>query len=150
MQASEILKNARTIENINEREEYIASALQLCKNVANNINLHEVCHEFTALKAYSAVTDLCVSCAKRLDPDDLALRYFKSQVPGHDIEGHQIYLKRWVVKKRFFFGLHIFLLSFFRMEIYKEILNMLEAVYNQTVTTSGNQESSVLVIIFSY
>lgn len=94
--ASEILKNAKTVENMNEREEYIASALQLCKNVAHNINLHEVCHEFTALKAYSAVTDLCVSCVKKLDPDDLAIRYYKNQMQGSEVEGHQIYLKRCV------------------------------------------------------
>lgn len=94
-QASEILKTARTVENVNEKEEYVASALQLCKNVSHNINLHEVCHEFTTLKAYSAVADLCVSCAKKIDPDDLAVRYYKNETQGKEVEGHQIYLKRF-------------------------------------------------------
>lgn len=83
------------MESISEKEEYVTSALQLCKSVAYNINLHEVCSAFTMLKAHSAVIDLCVSCAKKVDPDNLGECYYKSQVQGNDIEGHQIYLKRY-------------------------------------------------------
>lgn len=93
-QASEILKNAHSVDNINEKEEYITAALNLCKNAVHNVNLHEMCTEFTALKAYSAVIDLCVSCVKKIDPDDVAVRYYKNQMQGNEIEGHQVYLKR--------------------------------------------------------
>lgn len=124
--ASEVLKNAKALENPHEKEEHVASALQLCKGVAQNINLHEVCQEFTNLKAYAAVTDLCVSCAKKLDPDDLAVKYYKNEVQGNEVEGHQIYVKR--------------------MEIYREVLNMLETVYNQSVAGGADDQESSLVV----
>lgn len=83
------------MENPDVKEEYIASALQLCKSVAQNINLHEICREFTFLKAYRAVTDLCLACAQKVDPDNLGERYYKTASQTQDQEGYQAYLRRY-------------------------------------------------------
>lgn len=132
-QATEILKSARSIQNQEEQEEYIASALQLCKSVAQNINLYEICREFTFLKAYHAVTDLCVACAKKIDPDNIGVRYYKSNNQVSDQEGHHAFIKRCCFQGyTIFFAVGTYYLIF-RMDIYKEVLNMLETVHSQVV-----------------
>ncbi|VEN48383.1 unnamed protein product [Callosobruchus maculatus] len=108
--AHELLKATRSVQNVDEKEEMILSALQICKNIAPNVNLNEVCKEFIALKAYKGIIELCAHCAKAIDPDKTAESYYHSDNDG-DQEGFAYYQKR--------------------MEIYGQILNMLEYLYNE-------------------
>ncbi|CAG9765140.1 unnamed protein product [Ceutorhynchus assimilis] len=107
--ASELLKTTRGIQNVDEREEKLLTALQLCKNIAPNVKLPVVCKQFTALKAYKAVIELCAYCARRIDPDNIAKSYFHSEDDDADEDGLKMYHKR--------------------METYREIIVMLETLY---------------------
>ncbi|XP_050292883.1 nuclear pore complex protein Nup155 [Anthonomus grandis grandis] len=109
--ANELLKSTRSVQNTDEKEEMLVTALQLCKNIAPNVNLPEVCKQFTALKAYKAVIELCVHCGKKIDPEKIAESYFKSDEIGGDQDGLNMYHRR--------------------MEIYKEIIAMLDTIYNE-------------------
>ncbi|XP_030758957.1 nuclear pore complex protein Nup154 [Sitophilus oryzae] len=109
--ASELLKTTRTIQNTDEKEEMLVSALQLCKNIAPNVNLPEVCKQFTTLKAYKAVIELCAFCAHKLDPDNIGGNFYNSDDNAGDQEGFSYYQRR--------------------MEIYREIVVMLETLYNE-------------------
>lgn len=70
------------------------SALQLCKNIAPNVNLPEVCKQFTSLKAYKAVIELCTHCARKIDPERIAESYFNSDETGGDQDGLNMYQRR--------------------------------------------------------
>ncbi|XP_066259213.1 nuclear pore complex protein Nup155 [Euwallacea similis] len=109
--ANELLKSTRVVQNSDEREGMLVSALQLCKNIAPNVNLPEVCKQFTSLKAYKAVIELCAHCAKKVDPEKIAESYFNSEVNQGDQDGLNMYQRR--------------------MEIYREIIAMLETIYNE-------------------
>lgn len=73
----------------------LVSALQLCKNIAPSVNLPEVCKQFTSLKAYKAVIELCAHCAKKLDPDRIAETYFNSEETNGDQDGFNMYQRRY-------------------------------------------------------
>lgn len=81
------------MQNLDEKEELIRSALELCKSVSPNINLFEICQQFTILKAYHAVTELCTLCANKIDKDNIAQHYYTKSEVG-DRDGYQFYSKR--------------------------------------------------------
>ncbi|XP_018320831.1 nuclear pore complex protein Nup154 [Agrilus planipennis] len=109
--ANEILKGARTIQNKNEIEEMLCTALSICKSVAPNINLREICQQFVSLGAYNAVLDLCVDCAKKIDPDNIGEHYYKNG-EQREHEDYHLYSRR--------------------IAIYNEIKNMLDHLYSQS------------------
>lgn len=116
-----MLKSAKHVMNIDEREELLHQALGLCKNVAPNVNLPEICGQFTTLKAYQAVVDLCVTCAKKFDPEDIAVHFYKN-ADQNDEDAYQFYLRR--------------------MEVYKEVVAMLDHVHSthdNTITNIAGQ-----------
>nr|XP_022900276.1 nuclear pore complex protein Nup155 [Onthophagus taurus]XP_022900277.1 nuclear pore complex protein Nup155 [Onthophagus taurus] len=126
--ANEILKSARNLQNIDEKEDLIVSALDLCKSVVPDINLSDICHQFIGLKAYNAVIELCVLCANKIDQKNIAGHFYKNSEQG-DQEGYRFYTKR--------------------MEIYQYVINMLNSIFvpqdsiNQTLAnTSGIQNVS--------
>ncbi|XP_048522615.1 nuclear pore complex protein Nup154 [Dendroctonus ponderosae] len=109
--ANELLKTTRAVQNMDEKEVMLTSALQLCKNIAPNVNLPEICKQFVSLKAYKAVIELCSHCGRKIDPDKVAENYFNSNETTGDQDGTNMYQRR--------------------MEIYREIVGMLEAIYNE-------------------
>ncbi|KAK9883024.1 hypothetical protein WA026_001236 [Henosepilachna vigintioctopunctata] len=108
--AIEMLKMSQGTVNADEKEDLITSALSLCKNIAPNVNLHEVCLQFINLKAYKAVIELCYTCALKIDPDHISEHFYKQSNEADD-EGYSYYCKR--------------------IDIYKEIKNMLDAIHQQ-------------------
>ncbi|KAJ8921993.1 hypothetical protein NQ315_008631 [Exocentrus adspersus] len=118
--ANEILKSIRTVQNNDEKEEMLFAALELCKSVAPNININEVCREFTSLKAYKAVIELCHHCGRKIDPEKVAESFYNTDDNAADQEGFNYYQKR--------------------MEIYKQVLNVLDSLY---VEQNQNQDSNV-------
>ncbi|CAG9854038.1 unnamed protein product [Phyllotreta striolata] len=109
--AVEILKMTRAIQNNDEKEEMIQSALQICKSIGPTINITDICKEFANLKAYKAVTELCAHFGKKIDPDKIAESYYNAEDNSGDQEGYNYYQRR--------------------LEIYRHILNMLDQLYNE-------------------
>lgn len=72
----------------------LLSALQICKTIAPNVNLAEVCKEFTSLKAYKAVIELCEHCGRKIDPDKVAENFYNANDNSADQEGFGYYQKR--------------------------------------------------------
>ncbi|XP_072403168.1 nuclear pore complex protein Nup154 [Diabrotica undecimpunctata] len=113
--AIEILKSARTIQNVGEKEELLNSALQICKSIGPNLNIGDVCKEFCNLKGYKAVTELCCHYASKLDPENIAEIYYNAPDSTGDQEGYNYYQNR--------------------MEIYRHLLNMLNSMYQELNVT---------------
>lgn len=81
---------------------YINPCIYLCfksvatfQDVAPNVNLPLVCSKLVSVGFYSGVVELCVACASKLDPQDKAVHYYKSDQPSQDREGHFIYYRRY-------------------------------------------------------
>ncbi|KAF5299489.1 hypothetical protein FQR65_LT01071 [Abscondita terminalis] len=115
--AYELLKAAKLSPSENEKADNVASALKLCKSVAPNINLQELCQLLKNLSAFHAVVELCVDCAKKLDPDNIADFYFKNERGPGQQDSYNYYSKR--------------------MKVYKEILGVLDHL-SSNVSTSLN------------
>ncbi|XP_056648274.1 nuclear pore complex protein Nup154 [Diorhabda sublineata] len=123
--AIEILKMVRTTQNIDDKEEMIYSAVQICKSIGPTLNINDVCKELCNLKAYKAVIELCAHFAKKIDPDSIAENYYNSADNSGDQEGYAFYQER--------------------LEIYRHLLNMLDSLYteqNQTRESSINYNYS--------
>ncbi|XP_045519163.1 nuclear pore complex protein Nup154 [Pieris brassicae] len=118
--ANELLIFAKQQKNSAEREEMLQQALKLCKDVAPNVNLPLVCSKLLSAGFYAGIVELCVTCALKIDPQDRAIYYYKSDQPSQDREGHLLYYKR--------------------MEIYREVCTALERLYERSA--EGNSESS--------
>ncbi|XP_076674265.1 nuclear pore complex protein Nup154 isoform X2 [Andrena cerasifolii] len=112
--ANEIILKAKSCTNPEEKECYLQSALKLCKEVAPRLNLSAVCQQFITCQFYSGVLELCLCCAERVDPNNAALHYYKNNEPIEDQEGRFAYMKR--------------------TEIYKEVINLLDHLYNQSMS----------------
>ncbi|XP_068630123.1 nuclear pore complex protein Nup154 [Battus philenor] len=119
--ANELLIFAKQQKNQAEREEMLRHALKLCKDVAPNVNLPLVCSKLISVGFYSGVVDLCVTCASKMDPQDKALHYYKSDQPSQDREGHFAYYRR--------------------MEIYREVCGALERLYDRSAESTSNDMS---------
>ncbi|XP_013146024.1 PREDICTED: nuclear pore complex protein Nup155 [Papilio polytes] len=92
--ANELLIFAKQQKNPAEREEMLQHALKLCKDVAPNVNLPLICSKLVSVGFYSGVVELCVACATKMDPQDKAVHYYKSDQPSQDREGHLTYYRR--------------------------------------------------------
>ncbi|CAH0604650.1 unnamed protein product [Chrysodeixis includens] len=119
--ANELLIFAKQQKNPAEREEMLQHALKLCKDVAPNVNLPLVCAKLVSAGFYTGVVELCVACASKLDPQDKAVHYYKSDQPSQDREGHFIYYRR--------------------MEIYREVCSALERLYERSAEASTSEPS---------
>ncbi|XP_049867137.1 nuclear pore complex protein Nup154 [Pectinophora gossypiella] len=127
--ANELLIFAKQQKNPSEREEMLQQALKLCVDVAPNVNLPLVCSKLLTVGFYSGVVELCVACANKIDPQDKALHYYKSDQPSQDREGHIAYYRR--------------------MEIYREVCAALERLYERSSDTSANESTSSVNAISS-
>lgn len=87
------MKKARLQQNVDSKEELIIQALNIAKNVVPNINLHYVCQQFTELKSYHSVIDLCVTASKKVDPENIGDIYYKTNESSRD--GFNFYSKRF-------------------------------------------------------
>ncbi|KAL4703015.1 hypothetical protein ACJJTC_010001 [Scirpophaga incertulas] len=116
--ANELLMFAKQQKNAADREEMLQHALKLCKDVAPNVNLPLVCSKLVSVGFYSGVVELCVACANKMDPQDKALHFYKSDQPAQDRDGHLAYYRR--------------------MEIYREVCNALERLYERSSETNGD------------
>lgn len=107
--AAELIMASKACTDSEEREEKLRTALQLCKDAAPNIPLTTICRQFTQLEYYEGVIELCAICASKIDPTNVALHYYRNNEQIDDQEGYLAFTQR--------------------MNMYKEIGNMLDSVY---------------------
>jgi nuclear pore complex protein Nup155 len=101
-----------------EKEERLRTALQLCKGAAPNLPLPNICQQFTAAGFYQGVIELCLTCVAKIDPNESAIHYYKSNEPMDYQEGYLAYSAR--------------------MECYKEVKMMMEQIYQSLCSDTNN------------
>ncbi|KAI5633067.1 hypothetical protein NE865_14195 [Phthorimaea operculella] len=121
--ANELLIFAKQQKNPAEREEMLQHALKLCVDVAPNVNLPLVCSKLISVGFYTGVVELCVACAAKIDPQDKAIHYYKSDQPQQDREGHIAYYRR--------------------MEIYREVCGALERLYERSSESANDSCNAI-------
>lgn len=65
--ATEILMLSKNCTDLDEKEERLRTALQLCKGAAPRLPLANICQQFAMAGFYQGVIDLCVTCAAKID-----------------------------------------------------------------------------------
>lgn len=107
--ATEILMLSKNCTDYDEKEERLRTALQLCKSAAPKLPLTNICQQFTLAGYYQGVIDLVATCAIKVDPNEVAVHFYKNHEPMEDQEGFIAYNTR--------------------REFYHEVKEMLETVY---------------------
>ena len=74
----------------------LARSTQLFRDIAFDIDLPNVCNQFSALRCYAGIVDLTLTCAARRDPQGRALHFYKNGEPQDDSHGIAAYNNRWV------------------------------------------------------
>lgn len=92
--AQEILLAARTERSPADRQRMLDEALELCKRVGPQLHLPTACGLLKACGHYAGTVDLCLSVAKRCDPQDLALHYYRRGEPADDERGRRVFAAR--------------------------------------------------------
>ncbi|KAK6639409.1 hypothetical protein RUM43_007682 [Polyplax serrata] len=129
--ANEMLLAAKKCVHVDEKDAKLKAALDLCKEVVPQIDLAQICQQFAANQFYIGVLQICLTCAKKQDPKNIALHWYKNREPPEDLEGYDAYVTR--------------------MNTYKQLTLVLDQLYNMSlsapsISTSPNssycQESS--------
>ncbi|GLG97236.1 Nuclear pore complex protein Nup155 [Gryllus bimaculatus] len=109
--AYRMIQSAKATQNQEEKLAKLSCALQLCKEVAPHINLPYICQWFFQSQHYEGILELCVTCALKLDPKDMASHYYNNNEPAGDEEGYRAYVDR--------------------VQCYKEITSVLDLLHTQ-------------------
>ncbi|XP_061397239.1 nuclear pore complex protein Nup154 [Musca vetustissima] len=139
--ATEILMNSKNCVSLEEKQEKLRTALQLCKDAAPNLPLQNICQQFTLSGFYEGVIELTSTCAAKMDPEEYGIHFYSNGEPEDDREGYASYAAR--------------------MNCYKEVRLMLDHVfqsvcnnnanhdilYNPCGNASGNSNSHVMEIV---
>ncbi|XP_067621641.1 nuclear pore complex protein Nup154 [Eurosta solidaginis] len=107
--ATEILLSAKGCEASDSKNEKLSTALQLCKDAAPNLPLQNICQQFSLAGFGEGVIELTATCAAKIDPEEIGIRYYNSAEPTEDTEGYTAYSAR--------------------MTCYKEVRLMLDTIY---------------------
>ncbi|XP_071451396.1 nuclear pore complex protein Nup154 [Hetaerina americana] len=119
--ANEVLLNAIAQTDKERKERMLQQALELCEGVCPHIDLPSVCRRFAAAHFPKGVLRLCLTCASRLDPDGLAVRFYDDGQLAEDTLGRQAYLSR--------------------MDCYKEVTLLLDQAYGGSSSMSAMHSS---------
>lgn len=92
--ANELLQAAKVNQNQNEKMTQLNEALKLYKEVSQPLQLPVVCNQFALVHFYTGIVDLCLTLAKKRDPQNLALHYYRSGEPQEDIQGMTAFMTR--------------------------------------------------------
>lgn len=116
--ANELVMYAKKSNSNEDRNQYLRDSVKLYKEVIPRINLKEVCRQYATCQFYDGIVSICLDFARKIDPTDLALRYYMNQC----VEDTTHYTQR--------------------LDCYNEIINVLEQLYN-----SGQSSNSPAVNI---
>ncbi|XP_064486924.1 nuclear pore complex protein Nup155-like [Ornithodoros turicata] len=92
--AHEMLLAARSTTSREERDRLLSDALSLCKQVGPMLQLPAVCNLLRSCGHPAGVVELCLSAASRLDPQDVALHYYRRGEPMEDERGRRAFAAR--------------------------------------------------------
>ncbi|XP_067677422.1 nuclear pore complex protein Nup155-like isoform X1 [Haliotis asinina] len=92
--ANELLQAARVNQNQQEKRKQLYEALRLYKNVNTPLQLLAVCSQFANINFYEGIVELCLTEARKLDPQDLASHFYHNGEPPEDTQGFQAYYHR--------------------------------------------------------
>lgn len=119
--------------DLEEQKEKLYTALQLCKDAAPNLPLASICQQFTVANFHQGVIELCATCAAKIDPNNTALHFYKSNEPIEDQEGYCAYAAR--------------------LNCYKEIKLMLDYLYqnlcNSNITLDKTRCENGEIVAFN-
>lgn len=93
--AHEKLLAARAEKNSEERRKLLDEAITLCKKVGPQLPLGTACTLLTSCGHYEGLLDLCLSLAKQVDPQGLALHFYQQGQRPEDERGRQAYAARF-------------------------------------------------------
>lgn len=92
--AHEMLLAARSTTSREERDRLLNDALNLCKQVGPMLQLPAVCNLLRSCGHPAGVVDLCLGTASRLDPQDVALHFYRRGEPVEDERGRRAFAAR--------------------------------------------------------
>ncbi|XP_073824814.1 nuclear pore complex protein Nup154 [Musca autumnalis] len=118
--ATEILMNSKTCSVLEEKQEKLRTALQLCKDAAPNLPLQNICQQFTLSGFYEGVIELTSTCASKIDPEEYGMHFYLNGEPEDDREGYASYASR--------------------INCYKEVGLMLDHVFQSVCNNNANQD----------
>uniref|UniRef100_A0A1I8PU24 Uncharacterized protein n=1 Tax=Stomoxys calcitrans TaxID=35570 RepID=A0A1I8PU24_STOCA len=118
--ATEILMNSKNCSIVEEKQEKLRTALQLCKDAAPNLPLQNICQQFTLCGFYEGVIELTSTCASKIDPEEYGMHFYQNGEPEDDREGYAAYAAR--------------------LNCYKEVRLMLDHVYQSVCNNNANQD----------
>ncbi|KAM7353005.1 nuclear pore complex protein Nup154 [Cochliomyia hominivorax] len=122
LKATEILMNSKNCTIIEEKQEKLRTALQLCKDAAPNLPLQNICQQFTLSNFFEGVIELTATCASKVDPEEFGIHFYQSDEPEEDREGYAAYAAR--------------------LNCYKEVKLMMDHVYQSVCNANANQDFS--------
>jgi len=67
---------------------------QLYKEVSHPLQLRVVCNQFANVHFYDGIVDLCLTMAKKRDPQNFAIHYYSRGEPQEDVQGRSAHLAR--------------------------------------------------------
>ncbi|XP_023298970.2 nuclear pore complex protein Nup154 [Lucilia cuprina] len=120
--ATEILMNSKNCTNLEEKQDKLRTALQLCKDAAPNLPLQNICQQFVLSGFFEGVIELTSTCAFKIDPEEFGIHFYQSDEPEEDREGYAAYAAR--------------------LNCYKEVKLMMDHVYQSVCNANANQEFS--------
>ncbi|KAL5017128.1 hypothetical protein ScPMuIL_006717 [Solemya velum] len=92
--ANELLQAAQINHNQMEKRQQLMESLRKYKEVVQPLQLQVVCNQFATVQYYDGIVDLCLCVAKKRDPQELGLHFYKSGEPPEDMQGMQAYMQR--------------------------------------------------------
>ncbi|KAI5740100.1 hypothetical protein M8J76_000495 [Diaphorina citri] len=110
--ANELVMYAKKKISKEDKEQYLRNSVKLYKEVIPRINLKEVCRQYAACQFYDGIVSICLDFARKIDPSDMAVRYYFNQSVDDTVAYAQ------------------------RLDCYNEITNVLKQLYKSG--QSGN------------
>ncbi|XP_050400754.1 nuclear pore complex protein Nup155 isoform X1 [Patella vulgata] len=92
--ANELLQATKTNQNQLEKRRQLQEALRLFKDVNQPLQLPAVCNQLASVNFYEGIVDLCLTESNKLDPQNLALHFYRCCEPPEDQQGMQAFINR--------------------------------------------------------
>ncbi|ESO88145.1 hypothetical protein LOTGIDRAFT_234706 [Lottia gigantea] len=92
--ANELLHASKANQNQGEKQRQLYEALRLFKDVNQPLQLTTVCNQLASVNFYQGIVDLCLTEANKLDPQNLALHFYRCCEPPEDQQGMQAFINR--------------------------------------------------------
>ncbi|XP_065211453.1 nuclear pore complex protein Nup155 isoform X2 [Planococcus citri] len=126
--AIEMIMFSRAKADLDEKQKLLEDSLKMLKEVAPKINLSAICSQYQDVGFFVGIYELCQLTAKKLDPKDLALHYYRNG--GLAFTPEQIAYTQ-------------------RMSCYKELTSALEYLYHKQSAGRGDNTTPPIISSFS-